>query len=103
MTRTANSNAVLSPRAPNKFTLVLRSLCVGIAAMVVAVYVSAFVAMLVAARLLPKGQSGGGEVGWDLVTLAHNTPVRWLFLPFAVFAAGFAFGFRYFSRSLKRQ
>jgi hypothetical protein len=82
-------------------TLMLRSVCVGTATMVVATCVCVFVEILVAVHSIPQTEIGGGEVGWDLVTLVRNIPVGWLFLPLAVFAAGFAFGFRYFSRSLK--
>lgn len=91
------------PRAPNMSIVILRSVCVGIATLVTASILSPFIVIVVLIiRSLSTTRSGGGEVGWDLVTLAHNLPVRWLLLPFAVFAAGFAFGFRYFSRSVKQ-
>ncbi len=47
-----------------------------------------------------NARSGGGEVGWDLVSLYHNTPSSWLLLPLLVFAVGFFIGFRHFSKSL---
>lgn len=96
-------NAPLPPRAPNNFIVVLRSVCVGIATTVVAVYLTAIIAIGFASHSLPgprvTAADGGVEVGWDLVTLVHSLPWRWLLLPGAAFAAGFAFGFRYFSRA----
>jgi hypothetical protein len=46
--------------------------------------------------------SGGGEVGWDLVTMAHNASPRGLLLPLSVFAVGFVFAFRHFVRTSTR-
>lgn len=93
----------LAPRVPSKFVVVLRSTCVGVATTVVAVYLSGFIAIGVALHSVPKTQvnavDGGVEVGWDLMTLLHNASPYWWILPILAFAAGFIFGFRYFSRA----
>lgn len=44
---------------------------------------------------------GGSEVGWDLVTLAHQPPRTWFIVPVVAFAIGFGLGFRSFSKSLR--
>lgn len=92
----------LPPRVPNRFVLVLRSFCVGIATMVVAGYLSALIAVAVATHSTPgvhiNSTDSGVEVGWDLVTFVHVRPSYWLLLPAAAFAAGSIFGLRYFSR-----
>jgi hypothetical protein len=84
------------------FMIILRSICVAIAALVVAVGLAIFVGIQVASYFLPKdsASSGGGEVGWDLVTIVHNYPVSSILLPVVVFAISFSLGFRHFSRSL---
>ena len=82
-------------------TVFLRSLCAGIAAVIASAFLGFFVGLPIAAYYLSKKfppPPGGGEVGWDLVALAHNTSPDLLFLPFLVFAIGFALGFRHFSR-----
>jgi hypothetical protein len=94
--------AGLPPQVPNRFALILRSTCVGVATMIVALFVRGFIALVIAMHSTPKAQAVdgevGGEVGWDLVTLVRNLPPRWLLLPAVTFAAGFLFGFWYFSR-----
>jgi len=60
-------------------TVVLRSVCCGIAAAVVSAPGYIF-AMIWYATLnmpaIPRDPTGtGGEVGWDLITMAHNAPV----------------------------
>jgi hypothetical protein len=82
-------------------TVVLRSACVGIATLVAA----AFVGLPIASYFLTKNttQNGDSAVGWDLVTMAHNLPPSAILLPLLVFAVGFFFGFRYFSKSLARK
>jgi hypothetical protein len=84
------------------FTVILRSAFVGLAAVVAATFVGFFIALPVTLYFLSKNAApeGGGEIGWDLVSLYHNTPSGWLLLPLLVFAIGFYFGFRYFSKSL---
>jgi hypothetical protein len=64
-----------------------------------------FIGLPVAAYYLSKKfppPPGGGEVGWDLVTMAHNTSPEFLLLPLFIFAIGFALGFRHFSRPSHR-
>lgn len=79
--------------------VILRSFCAGIAAVVVAFTVWMFGALLFAIYLLEKAHpSASGEVGIDLVTLAHNSPISAKVLALVAFAIGFACGFRYFWR-----
>ena len=82
-------------------TVILRSACVAIATLVAA----AFVGLPIASYFLTKNATnvGDAEVGWDLVTLAHNLSPSAMLLPLLVFAVGFFFGFRYFSKSLARK
>jgi hypothetical protein len=84
------------------FAVILRSVCVGIASVVAAVFLVPFVALVVALIFLSMKKSayGGGEVGWDLVSMAHNYPVTTTLFPVIIFLIGFLFGYRYFSRSL---
>jgi hypothetical protein len=85
--------------------LILRSICVGIAFLVAALFVGVPVMLTVATYYLERnsGHQWGGEVGWDLVTMAHNSPVSSILLPLLIFALGFIFGFRYFSKSMARK
>jgi hypothetical protein len=83
----------------------LRSLCTGIAAVIASAFLGLFIGLPVAAYFLSKKlppPPGGVEVGWDLVTLAHNTSPDFLLLPLFIFAIGFALGFRHFSRPSSR-
>lgn len=84
------------------FTVVLRSVCVGIAALVAAALLGIFIGLPVAFYFLSRtaAPEGGGEVGWDLVSLTHNLPANSILVPLVIFAVGFLFGFRYFSKSL---
>jgi hypothetical protein len=86
-------------------TVILRSTCVGIATVVAATFLSFFVVLPITLYFFSKNAApeGGGEIGWDVVSLAHNTAPSWLLLPLLVFAIGFFFGFRYFSKSLARK
>ena len=87
------------------FTVILRSVCVGIATTVAVFWVGTFVWVSIAAHSWAKNAraEGGGEIGWDLVSMVHNTAPSWFLLPLLVFATGFFFGFRYFSKSLARK
>jgi hypothetical protein len=86
--------------------VILRSICVGIASMVVAMGLVIFAelafAMHWAAKNFPSGGSGG-EVGIDLVTMVHNGPTIGMLLPLLAFPIGFYFGCRYFSKSAVRK
>lgn len=84
------------------FTVVLRSLCVGIAALAAAAFIGLPVAFYFLSRTTPAPE-GGGEVGWDLISLTHNLPATSILVPLVIFAVGFLFGFRYFSKSLARK
>ena len=89
--------------------VVLRSVCVGIAFVVGAIVLIVFVGLPLAfyffSSRLPQAPEGGQrEVGWDLVTMYHNSPMEVVVLPLvtllAIFLAGFLLGFRHFSHSL---
>lgn len=87
------------------FTIILRSACVGIAFLVAALFIGVPVMLTVATYYLERnsGHQSDGEVGWDLVTMAHLSPVSSVILPLLIFALGFVFGFRYFSKSKGRR
>jgi hypothetical protein len=92
------------------FKVVLRSMCVGFGALGLATLFALFVVMPVTFYFISKpiAPTGAGEreVGWDLVSLAHNQPgiVRLIALvALLVFAAGSYFGFRHFSESPGRR
>lgn len=83
------------------FTIILRSVCVGIAILVAVIVVGIPVGLMIATFFLANstGHEGGAEVGWDLVTLAHDYRITSILVPLLIFALGFIFGFRYFSKS----
>jgi ethanolamine transporter EutH len=87
------------------FTVILRSVCVGIVAVLVGVPLAAIAGLTIATQILLRYQhlDAEGSVGWDLVTIAHNYPVTTTLFPLIVFAVGFLFGYRYFSRSLVKK
>ncbi len=87
------------------FTVILRSTCVGIATTVAVCCIATFVWLAIAMHSVAKhaAAEGGGEVGWDVVSLWHNTPPAVLLFPVLVFAIGFLIGLRYFSKSLPRR
>jgi|HubBroStandDraft_6_1064221.scaffolds.fasta_scaffold08451_6 ABC-type Fe3+ transport system permease subunit len=86
------------------FKVILRSVCVGIATLVAAAFLGIFVGLPITDFLTKNvSHDGDSEVGWDLVTMAHNLPPIAILLPLLVFAVGFFFGFRYFSKSLARK
>jgi len=71
-------------------TLVIRSVCVGIAAIVMAV------------AMLRPSPAGAPEVGWDLVVNLHDHPgltIGIMLAALLVFMIGFVIGWRYFSRA----
>jgi hypothetical protein len=77
--------------------IILRSVCAGVAAVALGTFIVGFIALSLAAMSTPS-QPGEAEVGWDLITFAHQWPLWvWLF-PLAFFAIGFLIGFRYFSK-----
>jgi len=85
--------------AHNPFTVILRSFCVGIAAVVAAFFAWMFGALFLGLYLIRKVHPpAGGEVGFDLVTLVHNSPISAKVLAPVAFVIGFAAAFRYFSR-----
>jgi hypothetical protein len=88
--------------------VVLRSVCVGFSALALAAPFGPFVVMPVAFYFIsnPVVPAGDGEVGWDLVSVAHNQPGAVKLIAVAallVFAAGSYFGFRHFSESPGRR
>jgi hypothetical protein len=82
------------------FTIVLRSICVGIAFVVGAFFIGIFLGIPIVLYIVTRNANHfeSGEVGWDLVTLAHNYPVRSILVPSLIFVIGFIFGFRHFSK-----
>ena len=88
--------------------VILRSVCVGFGALVLAIFLGVFVVLPVTLYFLTKrvAPTGGGEVGWDLVSMAHNSPdiVKLSALvAVLIFAAGSYLGFRHFSESPARR
>jgi hypothetical protein len=81
-------------------TLILRSVCVGIATVVAAILLGVFVGLPVATMVLANsnGPSGSGEIGWDLVSIAQNYRATSILSPLIVFGIGFGFAYRYFSK-----
>jgi len=77
--------------------IILRSVCTGVASVVVGTFLVGFVALSLAAMSAPS-QPGEPEVGWDLVIMAHQVPFWVWLIPLAFFAIGFLIGFRYFSK-----
>jgi len=79
----------------------LQSIACGVAAIVVAFLAWIFATLIVAIVALEKvpSPSGGGEVGWDLVSMVHNSPVPAKLLAIVAFLIGFALGYWHFSRS----
>jgi hypothetical protein len=92
------------------FKTVLRSVGVGFGALALATLFALFVVMPVTFYFISKSVApagaGEGEVGWDLVSIAHNQPGTVKLLALAallIFAAGSYFGFRHFSASPGRR
>jgi hypothetical protein len=90
------------------FKVILRSICVGFGALVLAAAFGLFVVVPVTLYFVskPLEPEGGGEVGWDLVSMAHNQPGALKLIVIAallVFAAGSYFGYRHFSESPARR
>ncbi|HXZ12616.1 MAG TPA: hypothetical protein VEG64_09505 [Candidatus Sulfotelmatobacter sp.] len=85
--------------------VILRSVCVGVATMVLGFPVVVIFGLFIATQYLTRNEPSvnGGEIGWDLVTLAHNYPAASILLPLALFMVGFLLGYRVFSRSLAKK
>lgn len=79
--------------------VIFRSICCGVAATVVALFVwmwgDAIVTGFAQARSQP---SAGVYVGWDLVSLVHKPPLPLVLVAVLGFSVGFALGLRSFSR-----
>jgi hypothetical protein len=83
-------------------TVILRSICVGIASLVAVAVVCLSVGIATALReasinAVPGGAEG--EVGVDLVMLVRKDSPTTILLPLLAVPVGFYFGFRYFSKS----
>jgi hypothetical protein len=92
------------------FKVILRSVCVGFGALASATLFALFVVMPVTFYLISKpvapAGAGEGEVGWDLISIAHNQPGTVKLIALAallIFAGGYYFGFRHFSESPDRR
>ena len=83
-------------------TILVRTICVGIASVVMAAGLAVLVGISFEIyshwKSVPSGQEP--EVGWDLLMMAHNYPYTraWVFLALFVFVAGSFVGFRHFSK-----
>jgi hypothetical protein len=85
-------------------TVILRSICVGIASLVAVAVVCLSVGIATAFRGASINVPSGGRgtevgVGVDLVTLVRNASPTAILLPLLAFAIGFYLSFRYFSKS----
>jgi hypothetical protein len=92
--------------AATMLTVIIRSICAGIAAVFVAFGLCMFVGLPIALYFVSRNaHSGGqGEVGYDVVTMAHNYGAASIWIPLLViFALGFFLGFRYFVKSLVKK
>ncbi len=74
--------------------LILRSVCVGIASVFVAAFVGGFIAL----SLLFMNASSDQPSGYDSFFIVIHPVTRIVFVLLAIFAIGFLFGFRYFSK-----
>jgi hypothetical protein len=85
-------------------TLILRSVWVGIATVAAAIFLTLFVGLPVTLMIISNrhGSNGRGEIGWDVVALAHSYQAIIILCPLIVFAIGFLFGYRHFSKSMVR-
>lgn len=82
------------------FAAIVKSIFCGIAAFVAAIFFGLFAMIFAGFYLAAKNsRPADGVVGWDLVSLFHNTPRAILFLPLLIFAAVFLLGFQHFSKS----
>jgi H+/Cl- antiporter ClcA len=81
--------------------VILRSLIVGFAIMIGAVFGSLCVGVMIYSVFFAKNTSGSGEVAWDLRSILHSYlgPIWTPVLFFAVFLCGFVWAFRYFTKS----
>jgi hypothetical protein len=87
------------------FKVILQSACVGVGAVIAVAVLGLFIGLPVAMYFLSgniPALPGDAEVGWDLVTVAHNASPHGLLLPLFVFSVGFGFAFRHFSRTSSR-
>jgi hypothetical protein len=82
--------------------VIRRSVCCGMAAAIAAMFIAPILILLPTVYTVSRNAPmGGGEVGWDLVTLAHQPPRTRFIVPVVAFAIGFGLGFRSFSKSLR--
>lgn len=85
-------------------SVLVRSLVVGIATAALGIPLLLFATLvglgIITAAAHPESRP---EVGWDLVSMAQNHPVPLFAIPLALFAVGFYFAYRRFSRPLVRK
>src|SRR5215470_6178902 len=88
---------------PKTLIVLLRSACVGVAAVIAATFPWVVAVLFWAAKPLMTGPhpAGGGEVGIDLVTLIHNFPISTKMVALVAFVVGFGLGLRCFGRALR--
>jgi hypothetical protein len=91
---------------PKTLIVLLRSACVGAAALIGAMFLWATAVLFWAAKPLMTGphpdRQYGREVGIDLVTLIHNFPISTKIVALVAFVIGFGLGLRCFGRALRR-
>ena len=88
---------------PKTLIVLLRSACVGVAAVIAATFLWVVAVLFWAAQALMTGPhpAGGGEVGIDLITLTHNFPIGTKMVALVALVVGFGLGLRRFGRALR--
>jgi hypothetical protein len=86
---------------PKTLIVLLRSVCVGVAAVIGAMFLWVIAVLFWAAKPLTTGPRPAGEYGFDLVTLIHNFPISAKIVAVAAFVIGFGLGLRRFGRALR--
>ena len=82
--------------------LIFRSICVGIASVALAAFVGGFIALsLFAMNTSPS--TSDQQTGYDSFFITRNDLMLAIGVLLVVFAAGFALGFRFFSKLRQRQ
>jgi hypothetical protein len=83
-------------------TLVLRSVCVGVACVALTAFIGGFMALSLL-FMNSSAQPGGDEAGSRAMLIVHYHLVPIVVIPSVIFAIGFLAGYRYFSKRQARQ
>ena len=81
--------------------LILRATCVGIASVAIVTFIAGFVALSL--LFMNSAPSSDQQTGYDSFFITVHGLTRVALIVLGVFAIGFYFGFRYFSKREKRQ